>query len=83
MTESKLSSNNFTEKAVTFKPIKKPSEEVSYAKVEFTKDVLPYFLPCLAFLAQHAIYYYADGNLMWALFLSYLINFPYYKFTAK
>jgi hypothetical protein len=47
------------------------------------EDVLPYYLPCITFLAQLALYYFANGNIMWGLFAAYLINFPYLNREAK
>jgi hypothetical protein len=51
--------------------------------VNFLKDILPYYLPCITFLAQLALYYFANGNIMWGLFAAYMINFPYLKSSAK
>jgi hypothetical protein len=51
--------------------------------VNFQEDILPYYLPCITFLAQLALYYFANGNIMWGLFGAYLINFPYLNSIAK
>ena len=60
-----------------------PSPELSPEKVSFWRDVLPYYLPCMTFVAQHVIYWFLNGNLMWPLFLAYAVNFPYFKWSAK
>lgn len=60
-----------------------PSVELSPDRVSFWSDVLPYYLPCMTFVAQHLIYWFLNGNLMWALFLAYAINYPYFKWSAK
>jgi Fatty acid desaturase len=46
--------------------------------VSFLGDVAPYFLPCYVFVVSHLVYYYGNGNLLWPIFLAYLVNFPYY-----
>ena len=51
-------------------------------KVDFFSDVAPYYLPCYVFVVSHLVYYNANGNLFWPIFLAYLVNFPYH-FGAK
>jgi hypothetical protein len=51
--------------------------------VGFLMDVLPYYLPCVTFFLQHAVYHYCNGNLLWVLLFAYAINFPYFQYQAK
>ena len=57
--------------------------ELSRESVSFWSDVFPYYLPSISFIAKFLIYQFYNGNLMWPFFLAYLVNFPYYKWTAK
>ncbi len=53
--------------------------EISKKTVNWVDDVLPYYQPCAMFMAKHLIYFYTNGNLLWAILLAYVINFPYFK----
>lgn len=46
-------------------------------------DVAPYFAPTIAFLVKHFVYQYLNGNLFLILFAAYLVNFPFFRWTAK
>lgn len=44
---------------------------------------MPYFSPCIVYIAEHTVYHKCGGNLFWVLLVAYVVNFPYFKYKAK
>jgi hypothetical protein len=45
--------------------------------------VLPYYLPVITFASKHLLYFCLNGNVVLALVIAYLFNYPYYGKEAK
>lgn len=54
------------------------TEEIRRETVSFVEDVLPYYVPCLMSIVQHGLYYFCGGNLLIAMFVGMVSNYPHY-----